>query len=143
MKIVKWNNEPVFPAVFNRFFNDDFDNYFNIGNRGYMPATNVVENEKEFEIEIAAPGMEKEDIRINIENNVLTISSEKEVKKEEKEKNYTRREFSYGSFCRSFTLPKTVDVDHINASYEKGILKVALPKKEEEKTKLTKEIRIS
>jgi HSP20 family protein len=143
MKIVKWNNEPDFPTIFSRFFNDDFDNYFNLGNHGYLPATNVVENEKEFEIEIATPGMEKEDIRINVENNVLTISSEKEVKKEEKDKNYTRREFSYGSFCRSFTLPKNIDIEHINACYEKGILKVALPKKEEEKTKLTKEIKIS
>jgi HSP20 family protein len=143
MKIVKWNSDPVFPTIFNRFFNDDTDNFFTPGNHGYMPATNVVENEKEFEIEIATPGMEKEDIKISVENNLLTISSEKESKKEEKEKNYTRREFSFGSFCRSFTLPKTVNVDQIKANYEKGILKIALPKKEEEKTKLTKEIKIS
>ena len=143
MKLVKFNSEPVFPTLFNRFFNDDFDNYFDLGNHGYLPATNVIENDKEFEIEIAIPGMEKEDIKLNVENNLLTIASEKEVKKEETDKNYTRREFSYGSFCRSFTLPKTVDVDQIRANYEKGILKVALPKKEEAKTKLSREINIS
>jgi HSP20 family protein len=142
MKIVKFNQEPAIPALFNRFFNDDLDNFFNLGNRGFMPATNVVENDKEFEIEIASPGMEKEDFRIGVENNVLTISSEKEMQKEEKEKNYTRKEFSYGSFCRSFTMPKSVNVDAIKASYDKGILKVVLPKKEEEQ-KLSKEINIS
>ena len=142
MKLVKFNSEPTFPVFFNRFFNDDFD-FFNLHDNGYLPATNVIEKEKEFEIEMAIPGMEKEDIRIGVENNVLTISSEKEIKKEEKEKNYTRREFAYGSFCRSFTLPKTVDADKINASYEKGVLKVSLPRMEEAKAKLSREIKIS
>lgn len=142
MKIVKWHNEPFFPSIFNRFF-DDFDNFFNLNNYGLMPATNVVETDQQFEVEMAIPGMEKEDIKVNVDNNLLTISCEKEDKKEEKEKNYTRREFSYGSFCRSFTLPKSVNVDKINASYDKGILKIMLPKKEEEKSKLSKEIKIS
>lgn len=143
MKIVKFNPDPVFPTIFNRFLNDDFDGFFNLGNRGQMPATNVVENDNEFEIEIASPGMEKDDFKISVENNLLSISSERENKKEEKEKNYTRREFSYGAFCRSFTLPKSVNVDAIKASYEKGVLKINLPKKEEDKTKLSKEIKIA
>jgi HSP20 family protein len=143
MKLVKWNNDPVFPVVFNRFFNDDFDNYFTKRDCGCMPATNVVENDKSFEIEFAIPGMNREDIKINVENDVLTVSSEKEAKKEEKDKNYTRKEFSYSSFSRSFTLPETVDADQINARLENGILKVDLPKKEEAKSKLSKEIKVS
>jgi len=143
MKLVKWNNEPAFPVFFNRFFNDDFDSYFTSRDCGCLPATNVVENDKSFEIEFAIPGMSKEDIKINVENNVLTVSSEKETEKEEKEKNFTRKEFAYGSFSRSFTLPKTVDVEQINANYDNGILKIGLPKKEEAKTKLIKEIKVS
>jgi HSP20 family protein len=143
MKLVKWQNEPVFPDFFSRFFSDDFETYFNKPNCGLVPAANVVENENAYEIEFAVPGMGKEDFKINVENNVLTVSSEKETKNEVQEKNFTRKEFAYGSFSRSFTLPKTVDVDKISAGYENGILKVALPKKEEAKTQLNREIKIS
>lgn len=143
MKLVKWNNDPVFPDLFSRIFTDDFDNYFGKRNCGMMPAANVTEKEDAFLIEFAVPGMQKEDFKVHVENNVLSVSSEKEVSKEEKERNYTRREFAYGSFTRSFTLPKTVDMERIDATYENGILKVSLPKKEEAKTQLSREIKIS
>lgn len=143
MKLVKWNNEPVFPEIFNRFFNDEFDNYFGRRNGGYIPSANVVETESGFDVEFAVPGMSKEDFKINVENGVLTVSSEKEEVKEEKEKNYTRKEFAYGAFTRSFALPKTIDLEKIAASYNNGILTVTLPKKEEAKTLLSREIKIS
>lgn len=143
MKLVKWNNEPVFPDFFSRMFNDDFDNYFGKANCGYLPAANVAETEDAFEVEFAIPGMNKEDFKISVENNILTVSAEKEEHKEEKEKNYTRKEFAYGSFTRSFSLPRTINHEKIAAGYDQGILKVSLPKKEEAKTQLSREIKIS
>lgn len=143
MKLVKWTNEPTFPEFFNRWFNDDFDNYLGKRNSGDLPLANVVENETGFDIEFAVPGMNKEDFKLSVENNVLSVSAEKQESKEEKEKNFTRREFTYGSFTRSFALPKTIDVEKIAAAYNNGILTVTLPKKEEEKTLISHEIKIS
>lgn len=143
MKLVKWNNEPAFPDLFNRIFTDDFDNYFGKRNCGFLPAANVIEREYAFDVEFAVPGMGKEDFRISVDNNVLSVSAEKEESKEEKEKNFTRKEFAYGSFTRSFALPKTIDIDKIAAAYDNGILTVTLPKKEEAKTQITREIKIS
>lgn len=109
-----------------------------------LPALNVKENEDAFEIEVAAPGMSKGDFRINLENNLLTISSEKkDEKKDEVKGQYTRKEFSYQSFQRSFTVPETlVDGDHIAARYCDGILCITLPKREEVKPKPAREITI-
>jgi len=143
MKLVKWNNEPAFPDLFNRIFTDDFDNYFGKRNCGYLPAANVIEREDAFDVEFAVPGMGKEDFKISVDNNVLSVSAEKEETKEAKEKNFTRKEFAYGSFTRSFALPKTIDIDKIAAAYDNGILTVTLPKKEEAKTQITREIKIS
>ncbi|MBE9481831.1 MAG: Hsp20/alpha crystallin family protein [Bacteroidetes bacterium] len=114
-----------------------------------MPAANIIENKDSFELEIAAPGMNKKDFKINLDNNILTILSERESKKEEKsEKNednvsYTRREFIYSSFNRSFTLPKSIELDKIKADYKNGILNISLPKKDEEKLNVKKEILVS
>ena len=94
-----------------------------------VPAVNVVEHDKNFEIELAAPGMTKEDFHITVENGVLTISSEKEEKKEEAEKNYTRKEFSYTSFARSFALPENVSEEKIEAHYENGVLRLVVAKR--------------
>ena len=88
------------------------------------------------------PGYDKKEINISLENNVLTISSEKEDKSENENLNYTMREFMHKTFSRSFTLPKSVNSDKIKASYENGILNLNLPKKEEEKVKLNREIKI-
>ena len=109
---------------------------------GDIPAVNIKEENDKFVLEMAAPGMKKDDFQINLDNYQLTISSEKSEKNEEKKDNYTRREFMYSTFSRSFTLPKTIDVDKIKADYKNGILTLTLPKKEEE-AKLTKQIKIS
>jgi len=109
-----------------------------------LPAVNVKETNDEFLIELAAPGMEKKDFKINFKNNVITISSEKENNKEEKNENYTRREFSYQSFQRSFTVPENAIVsEKIEAGYNNGILEVKLPKREEVKPQPEREIKIS
>lgn len=96
-----------------------------------VPAVNVVENDSSYELTLAAPGMDKKDFKIDLEGNVMTISSEKEENKDEKNEKYSRKEYSYSSFCRSFTLPTLVTKDKIDAKYENGILKVKLPKNEE------------
>jgi len=109
-----------------------------------LPAVNVKETDDDYFIEVAAPGMTKKDFSINFQNNVLTISSEKQDEKEESDDSYTRKEFSYQSFQRSFTVPgNDVDSDKISASYNDGILNIKLPKREEVKPKPAREIKIS
>ncbi len=125
----------------NNIFDNDLGDFF--GKRYSDPAANIIESPDAFHLEIAAPGMVKDDFKINLENNILTISVEVEDQKREEGKNYSRKEFYYGSFSRSFTLPKTIDLEKIKADYESGILMIALPKKEEAKVEIKKEIRIS
>ncbi len=110
-----------------------------------LPAVNVKETDDAFEIEVAAPGMSKKDFKVNLENNVLTISSErKEEKKEEEKGRFTRREFSYQSFQRSFTIPENmVEGEKISAKYNDGLLCIHLPKREAVKPKPAREIAIS
>jgi HSP20 family protein len=136
-----------FPSFWDNFFSKDLMDW---GSSNFsstdttLPAVNVKENEEAFEIEVAAPGMIKGDFKINLENNLLTISSERneEINEEEKGR-FTRREFSYQSFQRSFTVPETlVDAEKIEAKYYDGILCVTLPKKEEVKPKPAREILI-
>ena len=104
----------------------------------------VKETSDDYFIEVAAPGMKKKDFKINYHNNLLTISSERQDEKEDKNDNYSRREFSYQSFQRSFTVPQnSVDGEKIEASYADGILNIKLPKREELKPKPAKEIKIS
>jgi HSP20 family protein len=107
-----------------------------------MPAVNVEEDEKEYRIEVAAPGLEKEDLKVSVNDGVLTISSEKEIEKEDKKDSYIRREFGYTSFCRSFTLPEEVNSDKIIAKHKNGVLHISIPKAEV-KVKPVKEIKIS
>jgi HSP20 family protein len=108
-----------------------------------MPAVNIKENEKSFMLELAVPGMDKKDLKIDINEDVLTISSESKNETEEEKDGYKRKEFSYSSFCRSFFIPENVNREKIVASYKDGILNVELPKMEEEKSKITRQIRIS
>jgi HSP20 family protein len=132
MKLIKRNDDWGFPSVWEDFFNNDLFNLSAMANRGTtMPAVNISENEKDFVVEVAAPGMKKDDFNLNLERNVLTISSEKKSEEKQEEKQFTRREFSYTSFQRSFTLPESVDQDKINANYKDGVLTVTLHKKEE------------
>ncbi len=94
-----------------------------------VPSANVIENDNEFKLELAAPGFDKKDFKVEIQDGMLNICAEKEQKSEEKKENYRKKEFSYSSIRRSFALPENVKDDQIDAKYEKGILNVVLPKK--------------
>ena len=120
----------MLPSLMNEIFKPDW--FGGMENFGFnLPAVNIKENEKDFELELAIPGRKKEDFNIEVDDHVLTISAETKSEENVKEENYTRKEFSYESFKRSFTLPETVNEDKINAAYEDGVLKFTLPKKEE------------
>ena len=121
---------------------DDFFNNFFEGNS--LPAANVSENENSFKVELSVPGFEKNDFKIEIEKNVLTISASKENSKEEKDENerIIRQEFSSSSFSRSFILPKNIDTDKIEASQKDGVLSLSLPKKEKNTEEGVKKIEI-
>jgi HSP20 family protein len=126
----------LFPSAFDDFFkpwNEWFDNGGRLARELNVPAVNITENEHEYSISVAAPGLKKSDFNIDVEGNMLTISSEKEESKEENDARYTRKEYNYNSFSRSFTLPEVVNKEKIEAIYEEGVLKLALPKKEEAK----------
>ncbi|MGK7395650.1 MAG: Hsp20/alpha crystallin family protein [Candidatus Cyclobacteriaceae bacterium M3_2C_046] len=148
MSIVKrnpdWYNN--FPNLFDDFFGRELSNW---GNSNYsststtLPAVNIRELNDSFLVEMAAPGMSKKDFKIELDNNMLTISSEKHFEDEQKDQNYTRKEFSYQSFNRTFTLPKeVVDVDKIKAKYENGVLHLNIPKLEEAKQKAPRKIEV-
>lgn len=144
MTLVKSNTWNNFPTLLSDFF--DNDNVFT--NRWFekeftLPAVNIKEKNNEFNIELAAPGFNKNDFKINVDENVLTISAETKDEKKSEDERYTKKEFSYNSFSRSFTLPQTVNAEKIDASYNDGILKLTVPKKEEAKTNNKKEIKIS
>ena len=123
------------PTLFDDFFkpwNEWFDNGV-FGRAISIPAVNIKERKDEFMVSMAAPGLKKEDFKIDVDGNLLTISSEKEEKKEENEDKFTRKEYNYSSFTRTFSIPEDVNKEKIEARYEDGILKLALPKKEEAK----------
>lgn len=145
MTLARFQNQ--LPSLFDRFFEGDL---FDWSNRHFsntnttLPAVNIKESSDVFEVEMAAPGLTKKDFRIDLHNDTLTISSEKENKSESKEDGgFTRREFSYQSFNRSFNLPNIVDSDKIKAKYDNGILTVLIPKREEAKPKPAKQIAIA
>jgi HSP20 family protein len=132
------------PSLVDAFFGDDFlSNIFEGRNQGTLPAVNISENKEEFTIEVAAPGLEKKDFSVDLSNNMLTISSQKEFSSEEKDEKVLRREYSYTSFKRSFSLPEGADSNKIKASYKDGILSVTVPKREEAKEKPARQISIS
>lgn len=129
----------LFPDVF------DFDSeLFGEKSMGLViPDANIIENHKDFRIELAAPGLERKDFKVEVDDGILTISSEKKEEKKEEHKNYWRREFSYNSFSRSFKLPENSLSDKIEAKYENGVLNVVVPKKEVSVSKPAKEIKVS
>jgi len=140
--LLKNTDFPALPNVFNDFFRDWSSTNFSDTNTT-LPAVNIKNNENEFIVDVAAPGMNKDDFQINIENDILTISSEKKEDKEETNDNYTRKEYSYMSFKRSFTLPKgIVDYEKIKATYKNGELKISIPKLETLKSKTPKLIKV-
>ena len=135
------NFAPVFPAVLSNFLND-FERVAPAHQHSF-PAVNVIESEDAFKIQLAAPGLKKEDFKVNVHENTLTISTEKKEENTETEGNYTRKEFNFSTFKRSFTLPKTVDSEKIVATYNDGVLGLELPKKEEAKPKEPRLIEIA
>jgi HSP20 family protein len=140
--IIRNKNLPAF----SRFLDDDFfDRDWGSGIQSTVPSVNISETENNFEVEMAAPGLKKEDFKIELDGNMLTISAEKkeEIKDENKDEKFSRREFSYQSFQRSFQLPKdVVDEDKVKAYYQDGVLKLSIPKKEEAKKKSPRKIQI-
>jgi HSP20 family protein len=144
MTLIKSNGNLI-PFGMDNFFDDDFfDNkWLEKKLKHTLPAVNIKENKNEFNIEFAAPGFAKKDFNIDLDDNVLTISAEKEKEKNEENDNFTRKEFSYNSFSRSFTLPKTINGDKIDAKYTDGILKLSIPKMEVTKLLPKKEIKVA
>ncbi len=115
-------NRRYVPTYWDDFFNyNSFNNNNFVAQNGTSPAVNVIETGFEYRIDLAVPGLAKDDFKIDLVNEVLTISSEKKEQKEDTKLNYTRKEFNYSSFKRSFQLPDSVDGDNIKASHETGI----------------------
>ena len=144
MTLARFNN---YPSLFDQLFDTDL---FDWSNRNYsetnttVPSVNIKENADAFNVEMAVPGFDKKDFKIALDHNVLTISSEKKVENETKEgERFTRHEYSYQSFSRSFTLPEAANGDKISAKYDNGILNVVIPKREEAKPKPMRQIAIA
>ena len=147
MLIKRNDSYPAFSNLFGEFFDKAFSDWnstnFSVTNTT-LPAVNIQESKDDFLVSMAVPGMSKKDFKLDLNDNVLTISSEKKEDKKKEVENYTRKEYSYQSFSRSFTLPKDVVNDEkISAKYENGELKILIPKKEEAKPKKPKLIAIN
>ncbi|MGV0940117.1 MULTISPECIES: Hsp20/alpha crystallin family protein [Empedobacter] len=141
MNTVRKNRANYFPFGFENAMRPKFETFVNSQNQ--FPAVNIKENEDSFEILLAAPGLNKEDFSIEIDENILKISSEFKQNEEVKEEKFSRKEFNFSSFKRAFTLPETINEDKIEASYVNGILQLVLPKKEEALPKEKRSIQIS
>lgn len=131
-------NAPVLNPFFDNFFDSEF---FDTRSGGSAPLANIKEREDQFEVELAVPGFDKNDIQIDLNDGLLTISSEKTSENEDKDTHYSRREFQYASFTRSFRLPDNVNEDDIQAKFNNGVLEVHIPKAKE--LKKSKSIEIS
>ena len=133
MSLVRFTKQ--MPSVFDRFFDGDLMDWSNDVNTT-LPSVNIKETKDGFEVKVAAPGFDKNDFKLELNHDVLTISSEKQAENETKEgEQYTRREYCYSSFKRSFVLPDSANTEKINAEYKNGILDITIPKKEEAKPK--------
>tara|TARA_B100001142_G_scaffold62987_1_gene62241 strand:+ start:263 stop:685 length:423 start_codon:yes stop_codon:yes gene_type:complete len=140
MRIVKYNNNNAFPSLMNEFFNDDLRmNFFN--RRHSVPSVNSVENNDSFEIDLAVPGMKKDDFTIELNDKILVISSDNS--NYDQSERIRLNEFNYSSFQRSFRVPESVELDKIKANYKNGILKIKLPKRKDSITKPNRVIDIS
>ena len=149
MTLIKFKNEPASrmmdrSPMFSDLFNDFFDGVIsNNITKSFSPSVNVKESDHKFKLELAAPGLSKEDFKINIENDMLNISAEKKEEQATQSEKYTRKEFSYASFKRTFTLPETADSEKIAAQYDNGVMTLVIPKKDEARPKPLREIKIS
>ncbi len=152
MTLVK-KSKTTWPSVMSDFLTSsripslfDFDRNlidFEGGTSYMIPSANIVEHDKDFRIELAAPGLDRKDFKVEVNNGVLNISAEKEEERKDERRNYYRREFSYNSFSRSFSLPENSLPEKIDAKYEDGILNITIPKKEVTVLKHAKEIAVS
>lgn len=134
MSLIKWNPETSFFPTISNWMDDFFpDNGFKPAVKGIsIPAVNVSENKNAFKLNVAAPGFKKEDFKLEVQHGYLIISGETSAEKEDKDETFTRREYSFNTFSRSFSLPENVNGDDISAQYADGVLKVTLPKKKVE-----------
>jgi len=145
MNLINYNREPsltTFDKFVDDFFNRNIGQFVGSDNLVSQPSINVKETDDEFVLEVAAPGLQKSDFTINIENNHLKISAERKQENEVEEENFTRREFNYTAFSRQFHLPESVNEEQIEAVYNDGILNITLPKKDEAKPKAARSIDI-
>ncbi|MBD1431415.1 Hsp20/alpha crystallin family protein [Sphingobacterium sp. DN00404] len=136
MALIKFPNKTVNSDVVNPYVNSFFDNFFNdsfISDRlvTRVPAVNIAETEKAYEISLAAPGLQKSDFKINVDKNLITISAEKKEESSSEDKLYSKKEFNFSSFTRSFSLPESVNYNDIEAAYTDGVLQVTVGKKED------------
>ncbi|MGB6037746.1 MAG: Hsp20/alpha crystallin family protein [Cryomorphaceae bacterium] len=146
MSLIRLKHQAPVRNNFENFFNDFFEGEFNsdrLRGKGSAPAANVKETEKAFHIELLVPGMEKEDFKIELNVDLLTIKTEKTEDKEEKSERFTKREFTITSFERAFRLPENIDFEKINARYQNGILKLEIPKTEIEEEVKVRQIAIN
>ncbi|MCB9170815.1 MAG: Hsp20/alpha crystallin family protein [Flavobacteriales bacterium] len=146
MTIVKYRPQDrlmsPFNELVNEFFGRDLSQFLGSDDtRNTLPSVNIVERNKDYKLDLLAPGFGKKDLKVNVENNVLTISAEKKVEDLKENERFTRREFAHRSFTRSFRLPEGVEHEHIKAEYNDGVLSLMIPKVEEVKP-ATKEISI-
>ncbi|MEZ4950901.1 MAG: Hsp20/alpha crystallin family protein [Saprospiraceae bacterium] len=146
MSLIKWSNADLVPRfsgmVENLFRDDDFSGEF-WTKKSLVPMVNIKETDESYEMAFAVPGMKKEDFNIELKDNMLCVSCEKEVSDEKKEEHFTRKEFSYESFSRSFWLPENVKPEAIKAEYMEGVLKVLVPKMQPKEPNPSKKIEIS
>jgi HSP20 family protein len=142
MSIIRYNANDFVPTSFSNLINGFFnESLARTGGSTFVPSVDIAENEKSYELHIAAPGMKKDDFKVELKDNVLTVSGERKFSNEKKDKNFHSIETQYGSFSRSFTLPENVDPAKINAKYNDGILELTIPK--DEKKELRQTIKVS
>lgn len=153
MSALTLSKRNMFPTLTNKWFGDGnflsprtWDFYSDLFDMDYamkVPSVNIMENEKDFKFMMAAPGMEKKDFKVSLENDILTISAEKKEEMKNEDENFARREYSFNSFSRSFKLPENCIFDKVDAKYENGVLLLTLPKKVATLTKAIKEIKVA
>ena len=132
MSLIKRKHTHRFPSIFDELMTPDWFGGFAVNETTKsLPAVNIKESDVDFTVQVAAPGLKKEDFNIELDNDMLTISSEVKQEQEAQNEKFTRKEFAYHAFKRSFTLPETIDKEGINAGYESGVLVVSLPKLKE------------
>jgi HSP20 family protein len=141
MNLIRRTSNPLFPSLLDEFFGSDTP-FSGLSSRSYVPSVNISETDTNFELALAAPGKTRKDFNVELDDHVLTVSSESKHEDESMTDQYTRREFRYDNFQRSFSLPETVDTLGIKAKYDNGILTITLPKHEEAIPEPKKQIEI-